>query len=170
MVYIQAMKTMPEIVLASRRPAATKPQLPKNWNVRNITLKTLVKGQELAPITIVDTQNPEAFADDADFTRALAERFEEGPRSNFLVLIFEQPDKIEPEMKVKLLKPFANPERVEISEDIRTVPRLVENLAAKIQVLNEREANGTSSPPRLSPLDQVKDIVSASSDLRVENG
>lgn len=164
------MKTMPEIVLATRRVGATKPQLPKNWKVRNVTLKTLLKGQEFAPITIVDTLNPEAFSDDQDFTRALAEGFEGGPRSNFLVLTFEQTEKIEPDVKVKLLKPFAHPERVEISEDIRTVPRLVESLAAKIQVLNEREANGMSPSPRLSPLDQVKGIVSASSDLRVENG
>ncbi len=159
---------MPEIVFATRR-AAAKARLPKNWNVQNVTLKTLVTGQDFAPITIVDTLNPETLAADPDFTRALAERFEEGPRSNFLVLTFEQPEKIEPELKVKLLKSFAHPERVEISEDIRAVPQLLENLAAKIQVLTEREATGTP-PSRPSPLDHVKGIMSATSDLRVENG
>jgi len=161
---------MPEIVFATRRVGAAKPQLPKDWNVRSITLRRLVKDEQFAPITIVDTANPEAFTQDQDFARALAERFEEGPRSNFLVLTFEQAERIEPAVKVKLLTPFAHPERVEISEDIRTVPRLVESLAAKIQVLHEREATGRPPAPRLSPLDRVKGIVSASSDLRVENG
>lgn len=87
---------------------------------------------DVAPITIVDSLNPEALAEDTDFTTALAERFEESPRSNFLVLTFERPEKIEPDVEVKLLKPFAHPERVEISEDIRTVPRLVESLAVEI--------------------------------------
>lgn len=160
---------MPEIVLATR-PKSVKPRLPKYWNVRNVSLATLVKDQEFAPITIVDTAGPEAFSDDPDFARALAEGFEEGPHSNFLVLTFEQTERIEQDTKVKLLKAFAHPERVEISEDIRTMPRLVENLAAKIQVLTERETNGTSPPPRSSPLDEVKGVVSATSDLRVENG
>ena len=47
---------------------------------------------------------------------------------------------------------------------------MLPNLAAKIQVLHEREATGRPPAPRLSPLDRVKGIVSASSDLRVENG
>src|ERR1041385_5069704 len=120
---------MPEIVLATGRPAAAKPRLPKNWNVRKITLKTLVRGKELAPITIVNTLNPSALAADTDPTRVLAERFEESPHLNFLILSFEQSEEIEHELKVKLLKPFAHPERVEISEDIGTVQRLVESLA-----------------------------------------
>jgi hypothetical protein len=59
---------------------------------------------------------------------------------------------------------------VEISEDIRAMPRLVENLAAKIRALDQREANGTSREPRFSPLDEVRGVLSASSDLRVQNG
>ena len=52
----------------------------------------------------------------------------------------EQEGQIEADVKFRLLKPFAHPERVEISEDFRTMPRLGENLVAKLQVLNEREA------------------------------
>src|SRR5665213_1131822 len=132
------MKMMPEIVLATRRSSATRPRLPKNWNVRSVTLNRLVTGHEFTPITIVDTLNPEALSDDSVFTRALAKRFEEGPGSNFLVLTFEKKERIGSSAKVKLLMPFAHPERVEISEDIRTVPQLVESVAAKIQVLKER--------------------------------
>jgi hypothetical protein len=161
---------MPEIMLATRRGNPSKPRLPKSWNVRSVTLQKLVKGREFAPITIVDTLNPEVFAENPDFTRALAKRFEEGSRSHFLVLTFEQEDRIAPDVKVRLLMPFANPERVEISEDFRTMSRLVENLAAKIEALDQREANGTSPAPRSSPLDKIKGVISASSDLRVENG
>jgi hypothetical protein len=164
------MKTMPDIVLATRRGGAAKPRLPKDWNVRSVTLKTLVKNSKFAPITIVDTLNPKVFTGNRDFTRALAKRFEEGSRSHFLVLTFEEETTIEPDVKVKLLMTFAHPERVEISEDIRAMPRLVENLAAKIRALDEREANGTSREPRLSPLDEVRGVLFASRDLRVQNG
>jgi hypothetical protein len=164
------MKTMPEIVLATGRPATATPRLPKHWSVRSVTLKTIVKAGELAPITIVDSLNPAALANNTEFTSALAERFEESSPSNFLVLTFAQSDKIKPELKVKLLKPFAHPERVEINEDIRAVPELLESLAAKIQVLNERQADQSSPPLRSSPLDEIKAVVSATGDLRVENG
>jgi hypothetical protein len=72
--------------------------------------------------------------------------------------------------KVKLLKRFAHPERVEISENVKSVAGLVENLLLKLYVLNEHQADERIRPSRPSPLDQIKSVVSASSDLRVENG
>ena len=72
--------------------------------------------------------------------------------------------------KVKLLKRFAHPERVEISENVKSVAGLVENLLVKLYVLNEHQADERIRPPRPSPLDQIKSVVSASNDLRVEHG
>jgi hypothetical protein len=162
------MKTMPEIVLATRRGSAAKPRLPKDWNVRNVTLKSLLKRHDMADITIVDMKTPEALSDSPELTRVLAERFEESPESNFVVLCFDCHEEMPLREKVELLKPFSHPERIEISENINTLTHLVKNLMVKLLVLKERKSGGKFPVP--SPLDRVKGIVSASSDLRVENG
>jgi hypothetical protein len=61
------------------------------------------------------------------------------------------------------LEAFPSPERVEISEDPAQVLGLLDNVAAKIEVLSKQK-------PRPGPLDEVKDVVAATSRLREENG
>ena len=163
------MRTLPEIVLATRQGRTTKARLPKAWRVHNVTLNTLMKSRRLAPITIVDAKTPEELSDFPELTRTLAERLE-GSQPNFVVLCFDCHPSMDVGTKVKLLKRFAHPERVEISENVKSVAGLVENLLVKLYALNEHHSDERIRPPRPSPLDQIKSIVSASSDLRVENG
>src|SRR5437773_113807 len=77
------MRTLPEIVLATRQGRTTKARLPKAWRVRNVTLNTLMKSRGLAPITIVDAKTPEELSDFPELTCTLAERLE-GSQPNFV--------------------------------------------------------------------------------------
>jgi hypothetical protein len=77
------MRTLPEIVLATRQGRTTKARLPKAWRVRHVTLNTLMKSRGLAPITIVDAKTPEELSDFPEFTRTLAEHRKDLSRTSW---------------------------------------------------------------------------------------
>ena len=69
-----------------------------------------------------------------------------------------------------LLKPLSNPEGVCIDDALRIVNQIREKLHSKLKTAPLHHFTTENAAPRTSPLDRVKSIMAASSDLRVQNG
>ncbi len=152
------MSEHPDILIASPKKTSRLPRLASSWRPRTVSLDSLLKGPTLpAQITILDIDAPAQLGNLEAFLKKLKRQ---AIPANFVIVSLGSPESRE--AKIRLLEAFPSPERVEISEDPAQFLGLLDNVAAKIEVLLKR--------PRTSPLDRVKEVVAATSGLRERNG
>ena len=155
------MSEQPDVLIASPKKTSRLPRLTASWRPRTATVDSLLKGKtHPAQITILDVDTSVQLTDLGALMDNLKRQLE-ATDSNFVILSFGSPESRE--TKIRLLESISYPERVEISEDPRQVSGLLDNVAAKIEVLSKQK-------PRSSPLDAVKEVVAATSRLRQKNG
>jgi Protein of unknown function (DUF2384) len=112
-------------------------------------------------------------------TRALANQQRKSGPVHFIVLSIPEAVYQRLQDRVDLLQPFPMPQYVEITHSLTETQRSINTLLAKWWILKERMKTASSEEisaesaiksPRPSPLDNVRGIIEATRDLRVENG
>lgn len=154
------MNEMPDILVASPRKGNLC-RLGSPWRPRKASLASLLSGQTSpAQITIVDIDSPLQL-EGLEALAAILKQSAEAAGPSYVILSLNMPEDIE--AKSRILQAFDYPERVEISDGRRQVPGLLANVVAKIRAISMKK-------PRPSPLDDIKEVVGATSRLRGPNG
>jgi hypothetical protein len=171
---MQDAEPLQEIVIATEQPKPRRVRPPAHWKVRRTRISHLLQSKCLAPITVVE---PQPTADLRSLASALAAKgfAQVGRPGGFLVWSLDVGRQLKPRhAEADLIRPFGEPERVEIARSSSDVDTLIRSLVAKVEVLAERAERGNrdsrQSGPRPSPLDRVRAVVDATKDLRVGGG
>jgi hypothetical protein len=172
--YYNLMEYGREIVLASAggaKPIRVHP--PGKWKIRNTKIAGLLKQKGFAQITIIDPAAGAKSGQLHSLAAALASKGLAKTRDHFVVWVARNARRRRADLG--LIRPFADPQRIEIARNEDDVHALLRSLTAKLEVLAERKAASSSAQreaiaPRPSPLDQVRSIVAATKHLRGPSG
>lgn len=173
------MKTTKELIVATTSASEgwIAKQLLENkgrtgWKTETRPWRTFRSRKFLPDITVVDVGHRSLLgAPFRELLRDLAGKQRETAGPAFIVLVLSRARQPAPGEVAKLLRPFAQPERVEITWGANPdrVDEIVESLEPKLEVLREAAAS-MPDPSRRSPMDRVEKVLGATRDLRSENG
>ena len=176
----------PETKIEARTVRKLVPGKLRGWHIQALPSHSLNQMATIPDVTLVQLNNETRAADLKAIMPRLVDIQAKAPqRSYVLFSVREGANKAESRTPSRQrhyysvvtqinrgLPTFPNPDRVSLtfvqnSDDLETQ---LEHLRAKLDLIRQPDAPSPETTPRPSPLDQVKEIVNATGDLRVASG
>ena len=150
-----------------------------DWKVESAPASALAKWRETPDVTLVEVGKASRPGTLKAMLPALAAIQKRSGNRSFVVFSFKRrPKETESQLRGSMktirqaLSNFPNPDRVEVTfaQNAPDMAAVLEVVGAKLDLGREDGDETPTERPRPSPLDEMKEVLAASKDLRVANG
>jgi Protein of unknown function (DUF2384) len=159
-----AASSRPEVLVTGTASKIALPEWVRPYSAKTASLKKIRALSHLAPLTVVFVTTPAAIAQH-EILSLLASRQRTTARPSKIVFVFEDADARAQDL-ARVLESFSRVDDVELARGPEQGAFAVEEAVAKILVDRRHEAARAAA----DPLGQVRSVVVATADLRVDTG